>query len=269
MAYKIVNRRTEGQKEYQCIASYLRNDPVEKRGKLKPINKMASSVFDSEIEHFIKPIRGLYKEYITMVEELTTKNLDILKNKVVDTASVCDDYLIYELFGDGEEGEIVKEQVQTWICDNHLEVTNSISTTLRAKKISFANWFRMSEENRSPDELLIYCLSKMSKQHTVIFNKSFPWSTLNNYISYNDVEIAERSTVLLIYVGVSKYAIIKLAPQPEPSNLWPLQENENPPEKLHAELHENELTKILHLLPQCVDAVRVLLLLLKVTNPEH
>ena len=32
------------------------------------------------------------------------------------------------------------------------------------------------------------------------------------------MEIAERSTVLLIYVGVSKYAIIKPAPQPEPSN---------------------------------------------------
>ena len=218
MVYKIVNRHTEGQKEYQCIASYLQNDPVEKCGKLKPINKMVSSVFDPEIECFIKPIHGLYKEYITTVEELTTKNPDILKNKVVDTASVCDGYLIYELFSDGEEGEIVKEQVQTWICDNRLEVTNSISTTLRAKKISFANWFRMSEENRSPDELLIYCLSKMSKRHTVIFNKSFPWSSLSNYISYNDVEIAKQSTVQLIYVGVSKYAIIKPAPQPEPSN---------------------------------------------------
>ena len=191
MAYKIVNRRTDGQKEYQCIVSHLRNDPVEKHGKVKPINKMVSSAFDPEIECFIKPICGLYKEYITTVEELMTKNPDILKNKVVDTASVCDVYLIYELFGDGEEGEIVKEQVQMWICDNRLEVTNCVSATLRAKKMSFASWFRMSEENRSPDELLIYCLSKMSKQHTMIFNKSFPWSTLSNYISYNDVEIAE------------------------------------------------------------------------------
>ena len=68
--------------------SYLRNDPVEKRGKVKPINKMASSVFDPEIEHFITPIRGLYKEYITTVDELTTKNPEILKNKVVDTVMV-------------------------------------------------------------------------------------------------------------------------------------------------------------------------------------
>ena len=93
MAYKIVNRHTEGQKEYQCIVSYLPNDPVEKRGKVKPINKMASSAFDPEIERFIKPIHGLYKEYITTVEELMTKNPDILKNKVINTASVRDGLL--------------------------------------------------------------------------------------------------------------------------------------------------------------------------------
>ena len=91
---------------------------------------MASSAFDLEIERFITPIHGLYKEYITTVDELTTKNPEILKNKVVGTASVCDGYLIYELFGDGEEGEIVKEQVQTWICDNRLEVMNNVSATL-------------------------------------------------------------------------------------------------------------------------------------------
>ena len=139
MVYNIVNWHTEGEKEYQFVVSYLLNDPVEKCGKVKPVTKMASSVFAPEIERFIMPIRGLYKEYITTVDALTTNNQEILKNKVVDTASVPDGYLIYELFGDGEEGEIVKEQVQTWICDNRLEVTNSVSATLRAKKMSFAS----------------------------------------------------------------------------------------------------------------------------------
>ena len=110
--------------------------------KVNPVTKMASSVFDPEIERFIMPIRGLYKEYITTVDALTTKNPEILKNKVVVTASVRDGYLIYELFGDIEEGEIVKEQVQTWICDNLFEVTNSVSATLRAKKMSFLVGFK-------------------------------------------------------------------------------------------------------------------------------
>ena len=48
-----------------------------------------------------------------------------------------------------------------------------------------------------------------------------------------------------------------------------LRENEDPPEKPHAELHENELTKILYLLPRCMDMVRVLLLPQEMTNLEH
>ena len=152
---------------------------------------MAASAFNYEIERFITPIRGLYKEYIISVEDLCLKNPELFENKVVDTASVHDGYLIYELYGDGEEGEIMKEQVQTWICDNRLDITRAVSTTLRAKDISFGSWFRMSEENRSPDELVVYCLSKITKKHTVILNKSFAWSTISNYISYSDLEIMQ------------------------------------------------------------------------------
>ena len=103
----------------------------------------------------------------------------------------------------------MKEQVQTWICDNRQDVTRVVSTTLHVKEISFGSWFRMSEENRSPDELVLYCLSKMTKKHTVILNKSFPWSTLSNYISYSDLEIMQRSSIVLVYVSVSKYAVLK------------------------------------------------------------
>ena len=84
---------------------------------------MTNSVFNYKIEHFITPIRGLYKEYIISVEDLRTKNPELFENKVVDTASVHDGYLIYELYGDGEEGEVMKEKVQTWICDNRQDVT--------------------------------------------------------------------------------------------------------------------------------------------------
>ena len=120
-----------------------------------------------------------------------------------------DGFKIYGQYGDGEDGELLKEKVQTLICNNRMEVMNCVHTTLRTKKVAFCNWFRDSEVNRSPDELIIYCLSKMSMQHTVIFNKSFPWSTLSNYISYNDQEILERSDVKLLYLGEQKYAIIK------------------------------------------------------------
>ena len=174
---------------------------------------MAASAFDVEIERFIKPIRGLYKEYVTTIDEFMDKNEEMMEDRIIISDSIRDGFLVYEMFGDGEEGELVREKVQTWICDNRMDVTNAVSTTLRAKKVTFGDWFRSSEENCSPDELIVYCLSKMSRRHTVIFNKSFCWSTLCNSISYTDSEIVERSTVLLIYVGVSKYAIIQSKPK--------------------------------------------------------
>ena len=170
---------------------------------------MADSVFNYEIERFISPIRGLYKEYIISVEDLRVKNPELFETNVVDTASVRDGRLIYELYGNGEEGEIVKEQVQTWICDNRQDVTRAVGITLHAKESSFSSWFRASEENRSPDELIVYCLSKMSQKHTVILNKSFAWSTLSNYISYSDLEIVQRSSIILIYIDINTYAVLK------------------------------------------------------------
>ena len=172
---------------------------------------MADSVFNYEIECFISPIHGLYKEYIISVDELHEKNPELFDKYVVDTASVQDGQLIYELYGTDEEGEIMKEQVQTWICDNRQDVTRAVGITLRAKETSFSSWFRSSEDNQSPDELIIYCLSKMSQKHTAILNKSFAWSTLLNYIKYSDLEIVQRSSVVLVYVGINKYAILRPA----------------------------------------------------------
>ena len=124
---------------------------------------MAASAFDVEIERFIKPIRGLYKEYVTTIDDFMDKHAEMMEDRIIISDSIRDGFLVYEMFGDGEEGELVWEKVQTWICDNRMEVTSAVSTTLRAKKVSFGDWFRRSEENRSPDELIVYCLAKMSR----------------------------------------------------------------------------------------------------------
>ena len=197
------------QKEYQCALDLLRCIQSKSAGKGNQEDNMADSAFACEIERFITPIRGLYKEYIISVDDLREKNPELFENNVVDTAPVRDGQLIYELYGDGEEGEIVKEHVQTWICDNHQKVTTAVGITLHTKEISFGDWFRASESNKSPDELIVYCLSKLYQKHTVILNKSFAWSTLSNYISYSDLELVQRSRVVLIYVGISKYAVLK------------------------------------------------------------
>ena len=136
-----------GQKEYQLPVKEIQSKSA---GKCKEPYKMATSAFDVEIERFIKPIRRLYKAYVTTIDDFMDTHEEMMEDRIIISDSIRDGFLVYEMFGDGEDGEHVRENVQTWICDNRMEVTSAVSTTLRAKKSTFSEWFRASEDDRSP-----------------------------------------------------------------------------------------------------------------------
>ena len=69
-------------------------------------------------ELFIRPIHGLYADYAMTVEEFKNKNAGIMKNHWVDTHHGNQGEKIYELFDSEMDGEIVKESLQEWLCDN-------------------------------------------------------------------------------------------------------------------------------------------------------
>ena len=81
-------------------------------------------------ELFITPIRGLYNEYAMSIEEFKDKNAGIMKNRWVDTSHGDNGEKIYELYNPGEPGDIIKESLQEWLCDNRFEITSSISIAL-------------------------------------------------------------------------------------------------------------------------------------------
>ena len=89
---------------------------------------MVTSAFDFKIERFIRPIRGLYKEYVTTIDDFLNKNEEMMEDRIIISDSIRDGFLVYEMFGDGEEGELIREKVQTWICDNRMEVTNAVQS---------------------------------------------------------------------------------------------------------------------------------------------
>ena len=80
---------------------------------------------------------------------------------------------LYAEFSKDGDGELARELVQTWICDNQLEITNCIRIALDNCKQAFCNWFRDSEQYTSPDELLLYCLGKQNRLHVSIFNTKY------------------------------------------------------------------------------------------------
>ena len=170
-------------------------------------------------ELFIGIIRGLYLDQTITLDEFKDRNAELLKNKWIDTHHGSAGEKIYELFDEETEGEIVKESLQEWLCDNRLQITNCISITLRNHERTYAEWFRYIEERSGPDELALYSLSRKYGIHTAVFNKSYVWTTLSEHIHRTDEEIFSLCGINLVFLGETTYGIIRKirAPQVLPS----------------------------------------------------
>ena len=187
-------------------------------GKLHKTIKMALCKYDGvHSERFIVPIRGLYLENKISVDEFKERNAGLMKNRWIETVSVDKGERIYELFNPNGDGEIIKEGLQEWLCDNRLEITNCISIALRNHERSYAEWFKYVDDKSGPDELALYSLSRKYGIHTSVYNKSYVWTTLMNHMTRSDDEIYRLSSVNLIYLDETTYGIIReiRAPQPD------------------------------------------------------
>ena len=172
-------------------------------------------------ERFIVPIRGLYLENRISVEEFKERNAGLMKNRWIETVSSDKGEKIYELFDPNGDGEIIKEALQEWLCDNRLEITNSISIALRNHERSYAEWFKFVDDKSGPDELALYSLSRKYGIHTSVYNKSYVWTTLINHMTRSDDEIYRLSGVNLIYLDETTYGIIREIRAPQPDAIQP------------------------------------------------
>ena len=185
---------------------------------------MALSKYDGvHGERFIAPICGLYPDNKISVEDFKECNAGLMKNKWIETVSSDNGEKIYELFDPNSNGEIIKEALQEWLCDNRLEVTQCISIALRNHERSYAEWFKYVDDKPGPDELALYCLSRKYGIHTSIYNKSYVWTTLINNMTRSDDEIYRLSGVNLIYLDETTYGIFRevRAPQPDATKPTP------------------------------------------------
>ena len=161
------------------------------------------------MDPFIKPIRGLFANYITTLKTFKKKHSLLLATYDIILKDDSKDFVTYAEFGEGEDGELVKEKFQTWVAENCLEVNLCIRIALDTKKISFSEWFRDSAKYKKPDELVLYCLGKMTNKHVTIFNDSYVWTRLSRHDKYDYHEMMEKSAVNLIYLGERDYAFLK------------------------------------------------------------
>ena len=180
-------------------------------------------------EAFAKPICGLYDDYCVTVEGFKDNIAELMKGRWIDTRHGDDGGKIYELFDENTEGELIKESLQEWMCDNRLEITSCVSITLNNHEHSYAEWFKYVDDCSGPDELALYCLLRKYRVHTAVYNKSYVWTTMSNHLMLSDTDIFDHFAVHLIFLGQTKYGILceikQLSPcrltQPTPSNKKP------------------------------------------------
>ena len=160
-------------------------------------------------ESFIKPIRGLYSDQVTSVEEFKDRHENIVKNRWVDTTHGKNGLKVYSLFDPTIDSEIVKENLQEWLCDNCHEVTECISIALRNHERTYSEWFRYVDSSHGPDELALYCLARKHGVHVSVFNKSYVWTTLMRHIDRSDEEIMQLCEINLVLTGPCEYGILR------------------------------------------------------------
>ena len=159
-------------------------------------------------ELFIKPIRGLYDYQAITVEEFKDRYEDIVRSRWVDTTHGKNGLKVYGLFDPTTDGEIVKENLQEWLCDNCHEVTECISIALHNHECTYSEWFRYVDSSPGPDELALYCLARKHGVQVAVFNKSYVWTTLSKHLDRTDDEIIQLCSVNLVFIGPCKYGIL-------------------------------------------------------------
>ena len=157
---------------------------------------------------FIKPIHGLYDDQAISVEEFKDRHEDIVRSQWIDTTHGKNGLKIYGLFDPTIDSEIVKENLQEWLCDNCFEVTECISIALRNHERTYSEWFRYVDSSPGPDELALYCLARKHGIQIVVFNKSYVWTTLAEHITRTDDEIIQLCSVNLVFIGPTEYGIL-------------------------------------------------------------
>ena len=132
-----------------------------------------------------------------------------MKNRWIDTQHGTTGDKIYELYDPDQEGELIKESFQEWLCDNRKEITECIGITLRNHEKTYAEWLRYVDSHSGPDELALYGLLRKYGVQTAIFNKSYVWTMLADHVHHSDEEILSLCSVNLLFLDETTYGVIR------------------------------------------------------------
>ena len=70
----------------------------------------------------------MYEDQVITVDEFKERHEQISKNRWVDTTHGKNGLKIYGLYDSSCENDVVKENLQEWLCDNRHEINNYLDS---------------------------------------------------------------------------------------------------------------------------------------------
>ena len=101
----------------------------------------------------------------------------------------------------------VSDNIERYVIDGHV-VLKMHETNLNAWTCKMTYW------ESSADELTLYALSDLTKQHTIVITRTKPWSTMHPDAVLKDIHgLLDVCGVKLLYLGDNKFGRLRRRPQ--------------------------------------------------------
>ena len=158
----------------------------------------------------LQTIEAFAKSELSLTYVLDAQNL--YWPGAVNRSHVFDLFAEFLLHKDGGKARLdminfVSDNRERYVIDGHV-VLKMHETNLNAWACKMTYW-----EN-SADELALYALSDLTKQHTVVITSTKPWSTVHPDVVLKDIHgLLDVCSVKLLYLGNNKFGRLRRRPQ--------------------------------------------------------
>ena len=187
--------------------------------KTKPAMAAMNTPSKNVFAHVTQFAYGRYVSHLSERDAVTREYFDkshLSKNYVLDTSLVYQNGWpnpnhIFELFGQlsGHSAPNVRFLLLTDIAADVEFYQQTSFVCLEMRNTSFNQWItNLSTEEMYADELTLFSLSWLYKQHTVVITENKLWSTLHSNSPVNEEALLDICSVKLVYLGQLRFGTL-------------------------------------------------------------
>ena len=120
----------------------------------------------------------------------------------------CDPNRVFEVFGSFSDHEVdeVREEMLSAISSDFNYYQTVSWLILQLRKTTLSEWCNVMHAVTTPaDELAIFALSRLYRQHSVVYTKDKTWSTIGTSTPMNEKDVYQQCDLKFIIMGKGHY----------------------------------------------------------------